>query len=181
MSSSLHGATACERYTMPGMLPMVVRRRRSLSACASSASCRPVTSIRRPIISAGTTVNSGHEHGPVEHPPHLAAGRDDAVLRLGVGGPGVDVAVQLPDDPVQVVGMHDVRPGPVAVRELRGVVTEQRPEPLAQERRVPRFVEVAAVGRAGQALTSPPTICSRSRSASSVRRSSVMSLTKPSR
>ena len=100
-------------------------------------------------------VLSRHEHGSVEHPPRLAVGRDDAVLGLGVGGPGVEVAVQLGDDPVEVVGMHDVRPGPSSVRELRGVVTEQRPEALAQERRVPRFVEVAAVGRARQALDQP--------------------------
>ena len=151
MSSSLHGATAWERYTIPGMLPMVVAQRRSLSACASSASCRPVTSISRPIISAGCPSSPGTKTARSSTQRVSPDGGEDPVLGLGAGRTGVDVAVQLADDPLEVVGVHDVRPGAVPIDEVRRVVAEQAAEALAEERRVPRLVEVAAIGGAGQA------------------------------
>ena len=151
MSSSLQGAAAWDRYTIPGMFPMIVRRRRSLSTWASSASCRPVTSMSRPIISAGRPSTPGTKTARSITQRIFSISLHQPVLGLGVRASRVEVAVELPGDALEVVRVHDVGPDTLAGDERGRVAPGERLEPLAEERGAPGREEVAPVGRAGQA------------------------------
>ena len=167
---------------MPGMLSMMVRRRRSLSACASSAPWRPVTSKSRPISSTGSPSASRTNTARSRTQRGSPSGGDDAVLGLGGRRSRRRGRGRCPRRAGRrSSGWTKSAQSTSPATMDSGVAAEQRPEPLAQERGAPGLPELAAVGGSGQAGDEAQSICSRSRSASSAVRSSVMSLTKPSR
>ena len=80
-----------------------------------------------------TPILTGHEHGAVDHPADLAVSHDQPVLGLGVRPPRLEVAVELPGDALEVVGVHDVRPDALAGHEGGRVAPGERREPVAEE------------------------------------------------